>query len=282
MIPMWSDIVKTALNEDIGRGDVTTNTLIPAGSEIEAVVIAKEDMVVCGIPMMAEVFRQLDKRVRMLPEAPDGTGVRAGNTICTLRGPGRAILTGERVALNFLQNLSAIATLTRQYVEQVAGSQTKVVDTRKTTPGLRLLQKYAVRVGGGHNHRMGLDDGVLIKENHIAIAGGITEAINQVREATCHLQQIEVECETLEQVSEAIDAGTQIILLDNMTLKQIEKAVQLVDGRAILEASGNVMLSTVREIASTGVNLISVGALTHSAGSKDVSLRIIGDKSLKK
>ncbi|MEG3640954.1 carboxylating nicotinate-nucleotide diphosphorylase [Magnetococcus sp. PR-3] len=274
MTPIWSDIVRSALAEDIGRGDITTNTLVPAGKEGEAVLIAREDLVVCGLPVISEVFKQVDSRIGILPEASDGTGVMAGNTIFTLRGPARGILTGERVALNFFQNLSAVASLTSQFVEKVAGTGCRIVDTRKTVPGMRLLQKYAVRVGGGHNHRMGLDDGVLIKENHIAMAGGIREAVDAMRSSLTHLHRIEVECETLEQVDLALDAGAHIILLDNMTLEQMREAVKVNNSRAMLEASGNVRLDTVREIAETGVDMISAGALTHSAGNKDVSLLV--------
>ncbi|MBF0143185.1 MAG: carboxylating nicotinate-nucleotide diphosphorylase [Magnetococcales bacterium] len=274
MMPPWSDVIKLALSQDVGRGDITTNALVPAGREAEAELIAKEDMVVCGLPVMAEVFRTMDSRIRMLPEAPDGAGVMTGNTICVVRGPARGILTGERVALNFVQNLSAVATLTRRFVEKVQGTGARIVDTRKTTPGLRMLQKYAVRTGGGHNHRMGLDDGVLIKDNHIAVAGSITEAVRQVRETLSHLHQIEVECETLDEVREAIAAGANVILLDNMDIGTMQKAVDWAKGKVLLEASGNVTLANVLEVAQTGVDLISVGALTHSAGSKDLSLRI--------
>lgn len=274
MIPPWTDIVKSALYQDIGRGDITTNAIVSAGQKAEAVLVAREDLVVCGLPVLSEVFGLLDGRVRMLPETPDGGGVRAGNIICTISGPARAILTGERVALNFFQNLSAVATLTRRFVEQIKGTNTRIVDTRKTTPGLRQLQKYAVRIGGGRNHRMGLDDGVLIKENHIALAGGVTEAIQQVGEAVSHLHRIEIECINLDQVREALAAGAQAILLDNMDLETIHRAVAIAGGKALLEASGNITLDNVHEVAKTGVDLISVGALTHSAGSKDVSLLV--------
>lgn len=260
--------------QDLGRGDVTTNVLVPSGRQAEATLIARQDLVVCGLPVVAEVFRHLDERVRMLPNQPDGGGVCAGNEIFTLKGPARAILTGERVALNFFQNLSAVATLTRRFVERVEGTSARIVDTRKTTPGLGQLQKYAVRIGGGLNHRMGLDDGVLVKENHIALVGGITEAVRQLREVVSHLHRIEVECETLDQVREALEAGVEVILLDNMDRETLTRAVTLVGGRALLEASGNVTLETVREVAETGVDLISVGALTHSAGSVDVSLLV--------
>ena len=274
MIPPWTDVIKNALFQDIGRGDITTNAIVPAGQIAEAVLVAREDLVVCGLPVIAEAFGLLDSRIRMLPEKPDGGGVCAGNIICTISGPARGILTGERVALNFFQNLSAVATLTRRFVEQIKGTHARIVDTRKTTPGLRQLQKYAVRIGGGHNHRMGLDDGVLIKENHIALTGSVTEAIKQVEAAVSHLHRIEVECCDLDQVREALDAGAQAILLDNMDLETLKRSVGIVGGKALLEASGNINLDNVREVAETGVDLISVGALTHSAGSKDVSLLI--------
>ncbi|MBF0162564.1 MAG: carboxylating nicotinate-nucleotide diphosphorylase [Magnetococcales bacterium] len=270
----WVKTIENALYQDIGRGDITTNSIVPAGQKAEAVLVAREDLVVCGLPVVAEVFSLLDSRIRMLPETADGGGVRAGNVICTISGPARGILTGERVALNFFQNLSAVATLTRRFVEQVAGTNAQIVDTRKTTPGLRQLQKYAVRIGGGRNHRMGLDDGVLIKENHIALAGSVTEAIKRVEESVSHLHRIQIECETLDQVREALNAGAQAILLDNMPLDTMRRAVDIAGGKALLEASGTITLENVRSVAETGVDLISVGAITHSAGSKDVSLLV--------
>ncbi len=274
MNPPWLDIVTIALSQDIGRGDITTNALVSPGQKAEAELVAKEDMVVCGLPVVAEVFRAVDARIRMLPERPDGEGVLAGNRICTVHGPARGILAGERVALNFFQNLSAVATMTRRFVEQIEGTRARICDTRKTTPGLRLLQKYAVRIGGGYNHRFGLDDGVLIKENHIALAGGIAMAIKKAADAVSHLHGIEIEVETLDQLREALDAGARIILLDNMNLETMEKAVAIAGGQALLEASGNITLANVRAVAETGVDLISVGAITHSAGSKDVSLLV--------
>ncbi|MEO5366440.1 MAG: carboxylating nicotinate-nucleotide diphosphorylase [Magnetococcus sp. WYHC-3] len=274
MISLWSDIVKQALAEDIGRGDITTNTLVGAADKAEAVIVAKEDFVVCGLPVLAEVFREVDNRIRLLPEFHDGDGVRAGNTLCTIRGPARGILIGERVALNFFQNLSAVATLTTRFVAAVEGTGTKVFDTRKTTPGIRLLQKYAVRVGGGYNHRMGLDDGMLVKENHIKLAGGITRAVRLLRETSAHMHRIEVECETLEQVREALDLGVDVIMLDNMDLDSLSRAVAMARGKALLEASGGINLNNARSVAETGVDMISIGALTHSAGNKDVSLLI--------
>lgn len=274
MIPPWSDIIKNALYQDIGRGDITTNAIVPAGQMAEAVLVAREDLVICGLPVVAEVFGLLDARIRMLPEKPDGSAVHSGNIICTISGPARGILTGERVALNFFQNLSAVATHTQRFVEAVKGTPVRIVDTRKTTPGLRQLQKYAVRTGGGHNHRMGLDDGVLIKENHIALAGSVTEAIKLVEGAVNHLHRIEVECATLDQVREALEAGAQAILLDNMDLDTMSRAVAISGGKALLEASGNMTLENVRQVAETGVDIISIGALTHSAGSRDVSLLV--------
>ncbi|MBF0176554.1 MAG: carboxylating nicotinate-nucleotide diphosphorylase [Magnetococcales bacterium] len=273
----WLDIVRSALAEDVGRGDVTTNALLGAGQGVKAKLVAREDLVVCGLSVMDEVFRLVDPRVRMLPTIQEGFGAMAGNTICTIQGPARGILTGERVALNFFQHLSGVATLTRQYVERVSGTDARIVDTRKTVPGLRLMQKYAVRVGGGHNHRMGLDDGVLIKENHIALAGGLKAAVEQVRATVHHLLRIQVECETLEQVQESLDVGVHAVLLDNMDLPTIARAVQLVRGQALVEASGNMTLEKVRAVAETGVDLISVGAITRSATSRDVSLLIDDD-----
>ncbi|MBF0160164.1 MAG: carboxylating nicotinate-nucleotide diphosphorylase [Magnetococcales bacterium] len=275
--PSWAEIVHNALAEDIGRGDITTNALIDSGREIKAVLVAREDMVVCGLPVFSEVFRAVDSRVRIMPHLPDGSGALAGNEICSVRGPARAILTAERVALNFFQNLSAVASLTRCFVEKVTGTHAHIVDTRKTAPGLRLLQKYAVRIGGGYNHRMGLDDGILIKDNHIAIVGSIKEAVRRCREGVSHLHRIEVECDTLEQVRETLEAGAHIILLDNMDLPTLRQAVALASGRALLEVSGNISLDNVREVAETGVDLISVGIITRSAGSRDVTLAVTSE-----
>ncbi|GAB0058604.1 putative nicotinate-nucleotide pyrophosphorylase [carboxylating] [Candidatus Magnetaquicoccaceae bacterium FCR-1] len=267
-------IVTRALEMDIGRGDLTSEVLVDDRQTGRAVLWARQELVACGLPVMAEVFSQVDGRIRLEPACVEGAVVGAGEAICRVEGPARGILTGERVALNFFQNLSAIATVTRRYVERVAGTKARVVDTRKTTPGLGSMQKYAVRTGGGHNHRLGLDDGILVKENHLALAGGITAAVARLRARVGHLHRIEVECETLAQVEEALAVGVEVILLDNMDLAGLRRAVALVAGRAILEASGNVTLETIRGVAETGVDLISVGALTHSAGSVDVSLRV--------
>ncbi|MBF0612511.1 MAG: carboxylating nicotinate-nucleotide diphosphorylase [Magnetococcales bacterium] len=278
MIPPWSDLIKNALAEDIGRGDLTTNALVDAGLRAHAILVAKEELVVCGLPVVAEVFRQVDSRIRIMPVLQEGSGAQPGNTICNIEGPARGILTGERVALNFFQNLSGVATTSRRFVELLEGTNARIVDTRKTTPGMRLLQKYAVRVGGAYNHRMGLDDGVLIKDNHIALAGGVTEAIRRMRDAVSHLHRIEVECSTLDEVQDALDAGADVILLDNMNVETLRTAVGLAGNRVLLEASGNMTMETVRQVAETGVHMISVGFLTHSAGSRDVSLRISFEK----
>ncbi|MBF0124783.1 MAG: carboxylating nicotinate-nucleotide diphosphorylase [Magnetococcales bacterium] len=275
--PPWSEVVRSALAEDIGRGDITTNAIIDAGLEMKAVLVAREDMVVCGLPVFSEVFRTVDSRIRIMPHLPDGSGALAGNEICSVRGPARSILTAERVALNFFQNLSAIASLTRCFVEKISGTNARIVDTRKTVPGLRLLQKYAVRIGGGYNHRMGLDDGILIKDNHIASVGSIKEAVRLCRDGVSHLHRIEVECDTLAQVEETLAAGAHIILLDNMDLTTLRQAVAMVGGRALLEASGNITLDNVRQVAETGVDLISVGTITRSAGSRDVTLVMMGE-----
>ncbi|MBF0213596.1 MAG: carboxylating nicotinate-nucleotide diphosphorylase [Magnetococcales bacterium] len=275
MIPRsWSEIVSRALAMDVGRGDVTTEALVDENHLAEATLWARQDLICCGLPVLMEVFAQMDARIRVIPEQEEGAPVASGAAICRLAGPARGILTGERVALNFFQNLSAVATQTRRYVARIEGTGAQVVDTRKTTPGLGAMQKYAVRIGGGRNHRLGLDDGILVKENHIAVAGGIPAAVARLRARAGHLHRIEVECETLEQVAEALEAGVEVLLLDNMDLEGLRRAVRLVDGRALLEASGNVTLETIRGVAETGVNLISVGALTHSAGSVDVSLRV--------
>ncbi|MEO5347878.1 MAG: carboxylating nicotinate-nucleotide diphosphorylase [Magnetococcus sp. YQC-9] len=275
MIPAaWRPIVARALEMDIGRGDLTSEVLVSGERMGRAVLWARQRLVACGLGVMTEVFSQVDGRIRLEPACVEGQEVEAGEAICRIEGPARGILTGERVALNFFQNLSAVATVTRRYVERLAGTKAKVVDTRKTTPGLGPMQKYAVRVGGGHNHRLGLDDGILVKENHLVLAGGIRAAVARLRGEAGHLHRIEVECETLAQVEEALAVGVEVILLDNMDLVGLRAAVALVAGRAILEASGNVTLETIRGVAETGVELISVGALTHSAGSVDVSLRV--------
>jgi nicotinate-nucleotide pyrophosphorylase (carboxylating) len=261
-----------ALAEDVGEGDVTTEAVVDADATGSALILLTEPGVVCGLGIVEAVFHALDEDVEVEALVDEGSLVESGTAVARLSGPLRAILTGERTALNFLGRLCGIATLTRRYVDAVEGTGVVILDTRKTTPGLRVLEKHAVAVGGGRNHRLGLDDGVLIKDNHLRAAVSIREAVESAREAT-HLP-VEVECDTIEQVSEALDAGADAILLDNMTPDGLLAAAVLVRGRARLEASGGVALENVRAIAETGVDEISIGALTHSARSLDVSLEL--------
>ena len=261
-----------ALAEDIGAGDVTTDATVPDDAVGTAALLVKESGVVCGLGVAATAFRALDPDVRFEAFVSDGDVVDAPAVVARVTGSERALLTAERVALNFLGRLSGIATLTRRYVEAVEGTGAAVLDTRKTTPGLRALEKHAVASGGGRNHRFGLDDAVLIKDNHLRAAGSLTGAVELIRGATS--LPIEVECETLDQVGEALDLGVDAILLDNMTLDELRDAVALTNRRARLEASGGVNLDTIRAVAETGVDEISVGAITHSAPSLDVSLEL--------
>jgi nicotinate-nucleotide pyrophosphorylase (carboxylating) len=261
-----------ALAEDVGEGDVTTEAVVDADATGGAVIFLKEPGVVCGLGIVEAVFHALDGEIEVDALVGEGSLVESGTAVARLSGPLRAILTGERTALNFLGRLCGIATLTQRYVDAVEGTGVAILDTRKTTPGLRVLEKHAVAIGGGRNHRLGLDDGVLIKDNHLRAGGSIREAVESVRAAT--RLPIEVECDTIEQVSEALEAGVDAILLDNMTPDRLVAAVVLVRGRARLEASGGVTLDNVRAIAETGVDEISIGALTHSARSLDVSLEL--------
>ena len=267
------ELLLSALREDIGTGDITTNCCIPAENRSEAYFLAKEDGVICGIDIAQRVFSLVDERITVIPKRKDGDFVKRGDIIAEVIGPSRGILTGERVALNLMQRLSGVATATAKAVAAVSGTKTKIADTRKSTPGLRVLEKYAVRVGGGHNHRFNLSDGVLIKDNHIAAAGSIAAAINAARAAAPHVMKLEVETETLDEVSQALAAGADIIMLDNMSLELMSQAVKLVDGRAITEASGNMGEKNLSEVAATGVDFISIGALTHSVKSLDISLK---------
>jgi nicotinate-nucleotide pyrophosphorylase (carboxylating) len=235
--------------------------------------IAKEDGLICGLDIAGRVFALLDARVLFKPLVSDGAQVKKGEAVAGISGPARAILTGERVALNLLQRLSGTATMTAKAVARTAGYKAKIVDTRKSTPGLRVLEKYAVRVGGGHNHRFNLSDGVLIKDNHIAAAGGIAAAVAAAKEAAPHTMKIEVEVESLEGVRQALEAGADIIMLDNMDCAMMTEAVRLIDGRALTEASGNMGSRDIAEVAKTGVDFISVGALTHSVRALDISLK---------
>jgi nicotinate-nucleotide pyrophosphorylase (carboxylating) len=269
-------VVAQALAEDIGHGDLTTQTAIPAAVQSTAHIVTREAGVVAGLPVVIAVFHQLDPRLKVLLHVDDGATVAAGTKLATVVGSARSILSGERVALNLLQRLSGIATMTAQYVAAVANTKAKILDTRKTTPGLRALEKYAVRVGGGYNHRFGLYDGVMLKDNHLAIlaAQGIdlVSAIKQVRQHLGPTVQIEVEVESVDAAIAAAEAGADLILLDNMPLDQLRLAVQAIAGRAKTEASGGVTLQTVRAIAETGVDYISVGALTHSVRALDIGL----------
>ncbi len=267
-------VVAAALAEDVGAGDATTLALVPEDARCRAELLLEEPGVVCGIPVAAAVFAALDPSVTLEAKLDEGTAVsEVPAVVAVIEGPARAILSGERVALNLVGRLCGIASLTRRFVELTDGTRTEILDTRKTTPGLRALEKYAVRCGGGHNHRAGLYDGVLIKENHIRVAGGIAEALAALNGGADGLP-VEIEAETLEQVREAVDAGAPRILLDNMSPEQVREAVMDVAGRAELEASGGVSLATVRAYAETGVDFVSVGALTHSARSLHVSLEV--------
>jgi nicotinate-nucleotide pyrophosphorylase (carboxylating) len=266
------DVVAAALAEDVGAGDVTTAALVPAGERCRAQLVLEEPGIVCGVPIAAAVFRALDPAVTVSALLDEGAAVTsAPAVVAEVEGPARAVLTGERVALNLLARLSGIASLTRRFVDLVDGTGATILDTRKTTPGLRALEKYAVRCGGGTNHRAGLYDAVLVKENHLRIAGGIAPAVAALDGRAA----VEVEAETPAQVREAVEAGVHRILLDNMTPAQCAEAVGIVAGRAELEASGGVSLATVRAYAESGVDFISVGALTHSARSLRVSLEVL-------
>ena len=263
--------VSTALAEDLGlSGDITTNATIPASRTATCNIVAREAGVIAGLPLARAAFHKLDPDCMFNAAVTDGTFVQPGTIIAQVQGSARALLTAERVALNFLGALSGIATLTRRYCDEIAGTGAQVIDTRKTTPGLRALQKYAVRAGGGMNHRVGLFDAVLIKDNHIAIAGGVSEAIDGALRDVGHMVKIEVEVDTLEQLELVLGYKVDAVLLDNMTTDQLQQAVAMIDGKFITEASGGVNLKTIGAIARTGVDLISVGALTHSAPTLDL------------
>jgi nicotinate-nucleotide pyrophosphorylase (carboxylating) len=271
-------LIDLALEEDRGAGDWSTRWTVPARTRVTAAITAKATGVVAGVALAAAAFLRLDPRVEFDIAAPDGTAVQPGDVVMRLRGPGRAVLTGERVALNFLQRLSGIATMTRRFVDAVEGTSARILDTRKTTPGWRALEKAAVRAGGGMNHRQGLYDMIMIKENHAAIAGGITEAVRRVRDHNTGSLPIIVEVHSPDDLDAALAAGVDQLLLDNMdtrTMADIMKRVKKLRPRPKIEASGNMSLERVREVAETGVDYISVGALTHSAPAFDLSLRII-------
>jgi nicotinate-nucleotide pyrophosphorylase (carboxylating) len=269
-------LVEHALEEDLGRGDVTSDLLVPPGVAARAVLRSRSQGVIAGLEVAAMVFAVADPTLHFAALIADGDAVAAGQELGVVSGAARSLLRAERVALNFLQRLSGIATLTSRYVKAVRGARARVVDTRKTTPGLRSLEKYAVRAGGGFNHRRDLSDAVMIKDNHLAVMGalGLTlnEAITRARQSLPHTLKIEIEVDRLDQISEALAAGPDIVLLDNMSTADLKRAVALIDGRAITEASGGVNLETISDIAATGVDVISVGALTHSAPALDIGL----------
>jgi nicotinate-nucleotide pyrophosphorylase (carboxylating) len=273
LLPLQYDVfLQNALQEDLGAGDITSALTIPEGTPASGIFYVKGDGVLAGLDLAARTFAIVDPRITFTPSAKDGDRVTPKTTIAIVSGPARSLLTGERVALNILQQLSGVATLTHQFVELVAGTKARIVDTRKTTPLLRNLEKYAVRCGGGFNHRIGLYDAVLIKDNHLIAGGGVASCVNRARNLAPHPMKIEVECKTLEEVKEALAVRADILLLDNMTLEMLREAVKMINGVAIAEVSGGVNLQTVRAIAETGVDIISVGALTHSAPALDISL----------
>lgn len=273
------DCVASALDEDLGRGDITTRAVVRPGSKARGSFMAKQDLVLAGLEVADAAFTSFDPYLQIESMAGDGEEIPAGRIFARISGDAQTLLAAERVALNFLQRLSGIATLTRRYVDAVAGTGSRIVDTRKTTPGLRMLEKYAVTVGGATNHRLGLDDGVLIKDNHLAMAGGVLEAVQRARQSCGHLHKIEVEVATIEQVREALTAQADILLLDNMTPETVREAVAIVRAHpngesTITEASGGITLDNVRHYAAAGADLISIGALTHSAPAVDISFKI--------
>ena len=272
--PAVTRLITMALEEDLGRGDVTTLATIPPDRSAYGNINAKADLTVAGLPLAERLLAFVDPHAEVHTFFAEGSAVKKGQVVVEMSGNAAAFLTAERTMLNFLQHLSGVATLTRKFVDAIAGTKCKIIDTRKTLPGFRLLDKYAVTQGGGTNHRMGLDDGILIKDNHIAVCGGVGAAVRRARVHASALLRIEVECTTLAEVQEALDARADIILLDNMSTSQMVDAVRLVNGRALLEASGNMSLERAREVAETGVDFISVGALTHSASAVDLSMSV--------
>ncbi len=273
LVALAREDVRRALQEDVGPGDLTA-ALVPAQCRVRARILAREDAVICGAPWAEAALRALDPGVQLAWQVAEGQRCAPGQVVLEIEGSARALLSAERTALNFLQLLSAVATKTRTYVDAVAGTRARIVDTRKTLPGLRLAQKYAVRVGGGTNHRIGLHDAVLIKENHIAAAGGVTAVLQAAQAVAAQAAFIEIEVETLEQLAEALAAGATMVLLDNMSLPMLREAVRLNAGRAILEISGGVTLDGLRALAETGVDRISIGTLTKDVKATDFSMRL--------
>ncbi|WP_407152205.1 carboxylating nicotinate-nucleotide diphosphorylase [Bradyrhizobium sp. ORS 86] len=270
---MYEPIVRTALLEDLGRaGDITTNAIVPSGQQARLVMRARQPGVVAGLDVARCTFQAVSPATELRAECPDGSAIEPGQVIAIIDGPARSLLTAERTALNFLCHLSGVASATATLVKAIKGTRAQIVCIRKTTPGLRTLEKYAVRAGGGRNHRFGLDDAVLIKDNHIALAGGIRPAIERAKANVGHLVKIEVEVDTLSQLDEALALGVDAVLLDNMTVDQLRQAVKMARGKAITEASGRITAATAPDIAATGVDLISVGWVTHSAPALDIGL----------
>ena len=267
-------LLQLAFEEDVGTGDVTTQAVLTGDEVGKASAVAKADVVVAGMDVFKEAFLFMDQTIQFIGHCEDGLGVQKGNILAEISGNLSSILTAERVALNLFQRMCGIATLTRRYVDEVKETAAKILDTRKTAPGLRYFDKYAVRSGGGTNHRFGLYDGILIKDNHIEAAGGISYALDRVYRHLPHTLKVEIEVKNLQELEEALIAGADVIMLDNMTVEHMKKAVEIVNGRVPLEASGNVTLANVKQIAETGVDFISVGALTHSVPASDISLKI--------
>ena len=267
-------LIKIALEEDIGSGDITTDNLIADNLKGSGEIVAKEALVIAGIDIARQVFEQLDTEISFKPNFKDGDLIEKGEIVLEVEGKLRVLLLGERTALNFLQRLSGIATHVRSYMNSIANKNVRLVDTRKTTPGWRVLEKYAVRIGGAHNHRMGLYDGVLIKDNHIAVCGGIKKAIESIKNNLSHLVKIEVEVSDQDGVKQALEAGADVIMLDNMDIGQIKKAIELINGKSVVEISGGVTIDSLNQLADTGADIISSGALTHSARCVDISMRI--------
>jgi nicotinate-nucleotide pyrophosphorylase (carboxylating) len=275
-LPMLDDIVVRALEEDLGAGDVTTEACVPEDQTATANGVARREIVACGVPVAARVFANVDPSLRFTPKVEEGAKVTGGTILFTVEGRARSLLTAERVALNLIQRMCGVATATRRYVDALPeGSKTRITDTRKTTPGLRLLERYAVRRGGGHNHRNDLGSAVLIKDNHIVAAGGVKAAIERARARAPHTSKIECEVDSLEQLEHAIAAGADIVLLDNMDTATVEEAVRRTRGRALLEASGGITLERIAELARAGIDAISVGALTHSTPAADIGLDFV-------
>jgi len=268
-------IVEQALLEDIGTGDITTDSVVHSNLKAKGIIKTSEDGIVAGLNIVNLVFKKLDSEIIFQEKIKDGMKVTRGKVLAEIGGSSRTILMGERVALNFLQRMSGIATITFKFCQEVKDFPVRIVDTRKTTPGLRILEKYAIRMGGGYNHRFGLYDAVLIKDNHIAVSGGIKSAVNSVRKQISHTVKIEVEVENLSQLKDALEMKVDIIMLDNMDLDTMEEAVKIAKGKALIEASGGITLEKVRKIAQTGVDLISIGSLTHSVKSLDISMEIV-------